>query len=165
VVVISLIAAVADNGVIGAGGAMPWRLPSDLKHFRRVTMGKPIVMGRRTLESIGKPLDGRLNVILTRDPAFAQPGTVAATSLDAALETAAAVGADEIIIGGGGEVYAAAMARADRLYITHVALAPDGDTVFPPIDPALWQAVSDEPMQRSERDSAEARFVVYERRA
>ena len=142
---IVLIAAVADNGVIGQGGGMPWRLSSDLQHFRRLTMDKPVVMGRKTYLSIGKPLDGRTTIVASRDPSLAIPGALVAPSLAHAL--AAARGdalrraASEIVIAGGAEIYAQAMALADRLEITHVHARPDGDTLFPRIDPAIWREV------------------------
>ena len=165
---LSLIAAVPENGVIGADGAMPWRLPSDLRIFRRITMGKPVVMGRRTLQSIGRPLDGRDNLVVSRDPAFAMDGiTVFAdleTAIEEALRRAATRDPAEAIVAGGGMLYAATIDRADRLYITHVAAAPEGDTHFPAIDPALWIKVAGEPIPRSPRDNADAEFAVYERR-
>jgi len=151
-----LIAAVADNGVIGLGGDMPWRLKADLQHFRRLTMGKPVVMGRKTYQSIGKPLDGRSTIVASRDPALAIPGILVAPSfahaLGAAHGDALRRAASEIIIAGGAEIYAQAMPLADRLEITHVHARPDGDTLFPPIDPAIWRQVDrkEPPGQRAE---------------
>jgi dihydrofolate reductase len=162
---VSLIAAVADNGVIGVAGEMPWRLSTDLRRFKRLTMGKPVVMGRKTFESIGKPLAGRVNIVVTRQPDFAAEGVVVASSLPEALEAARAqVGEDgEVMVIGGGEVYAAAIGQADRLYITHVAASPDGDARFPPIDAAVWRVRSREPAPAGEKDSAASTFVVYDR--
>ena len=166
--VIALIAAVARNGVIGAGGALPWRLSSDLKHFKAATMGKALVMGRKTFQSIGAPLPGRTTIIVTRDPRFAPKGATVAADLDAALRlaeaAARAAGSDEIIVAGGGEIYAQAIGRAARLHITEVDLAPPGDAHFPPIDPTLWREVSRAKGERSSRDDADFAFVEYGRR-
>jgi len=163
---VSIIAAVAANGVIGADGAMPWRLSTDMKRFKRLTMGKPVVMGRKTFESIGKPLAGRLNVVVTGNPGFRAEGVAVAPRLEAALALAAGSAGDvhEVVVIGGGQVYAATMDLADRLYITHVAAEPEGDVHFPEIDPAIWQPVLEEDVPAGERDTAATRFVVYERR-
>lgn len=163
-----MIAAVGENGVIGAGNAIPWRLPTDFAHFKRTTMGKPLIMGRKTFESIGKPLPGRTNIVVTRQAGYQPDGVVVVGSLAAALDHARVVaatdGADEIVIGGGGEIYREAMSLADRLYITHVAAAPAGDATFPSIDPESWAMVAELPVERTERDSADFRVKVYERR-
>jgi dihydrofolate reductase len=162
-----LVAAVARNGVIGTNGGLPWRLSSDLKRFKALTWGKPLVMGRKTFESIGRPLPGRETIVVTRDPAFASSGTLVAHSLDAGLDLAAeragATGVDEIIIGGGGEIFAQTMARASRLFITEVGLDADGEARFPPIDPREWREISREPGERGERDEADFAFVSYGR--
>ena len=159
-----IVAAVARNGVIGTSGGMPWRLPSDLKRFRRLTMGKPIVMGRRTYESIGKPLPGRLNIVVSRSR-LSLPGEVKqARDLDAALAIAdAEPGSDEVMIVGGGQIYRAALPAADKLYITHVAAEPAGDVTFPTIDLAVWRPISREVTAAEPNDSAATEFVVYER--
>jgi dihydrofolate reductase len=166
---IVLVAAVAANGVIGADNDMPWKLSSDLKHFKAKTMGRPVVMGRKTFLSLGKPLPGRPHVVISRDASYAPEGAEAATSLDAALtraeELAAELGVDEIAVIGGGQIYAAAMERADRLEITEVQAEPQGDTRFPEIDAAIWQEISRTPGDRGERDSAGFEFVTYRRRA
>jgi len=139
---IALVVAVADNGVIGRGGDLPWRLPEDLKYFRAVTMGKPIVMGRRTYESIGRPLPGRPNIVITRNPDFHVDGVDVAATLDDALEIAARraeeAGVSETMIIGGAEIYRAALPRADRLYLTEVHEAVGGDTLFPDYDRNEW---------------------------
>jgi dihydrofolate reductase len=159
-----IVAAVARNGVIGAGRDMPWRLPSDLRRFRRLTMGKPIIMGRRTFESIGKPLPGRLNIVVSRTPPELPPGVKTAPDLDAALAIAdAEPGADEVMIVGGGEIYRAMLPRADKLYITHVATEPEGNVTFPPIDASVWKAVKREAVAAEPGDSSVTEFVVYER--
>lgn len=166
-IVVSMIAAVAQNRVIGADNGMPWRLPADLRRFKAVTMGKPIVMGRRTYESIGKALPGRLNIVVTRDKTLKLEDAVASASLDeamaAAKEAAARSGAGEIMIAGGGQIYAEAMKNAERLYITHVAAMPDGDTVFPIIDEGIWKIVHEETLARGEKDSADTAYRIYER--
>jgi dihydrofolate reductase len=162
---LSLIAAVAENGVIGDRQQMPWRLSTDQKRFKRLTMGKPVVMGRKTFESIGKPLSGRVNIVVSRQPGLAPEGALIAPSLDAALALASerAGAAGEVMVIGGGEIYGAAIERADRLYITHVAAMPQGEVRFPQIDPAVWRAVSREAVAASDKDSAATTFVVYER--
>jgi len=164
---LSLIAAVAENGVIGAGDRMPWRLSSDLKRFKSITTGKPVVMGRRTFETIGKPLAGRLNIVVSRKTDFAPDGVVLAPSLEAALikagEKARASADKEIMVIGGGEIYREAIDLADRLYITHVEAAPEGDTQFPPIDPGFWRATVSEHTPAGPKDSAATTFVIYER--
>ena len=162
-----LVAAVARNGIIGGGNRLLWRLSSDMKRFKALTMGKPLVMGRKTFQSIGRPLPGRETIVLTRDSAFEAEGVRAAHSLDAALalarERAVAMGADAIVIAGGGELYAETIGRADRLAITEVALEPDGDVRFPPIDPTVWREVFREPGKRGPKDEADHVFVEYAR--
>ncbi|WP_297836479.1 dihydrofolate reductase [uncultured Roseibium sp.] len=165
-----LIAAVARNGIIGSDNDMPWRLPSDLKYFKRLTLGKPVIMGRKTFLSFGgKPLPGRPHVIVSRDPDYAPEGAEAATSLEEALrrgmELAADLGVDQVMCIGGGQLYAQAIGKADRLEITEVDAQPSGDTRFPDIDPEVWQEVGREPGQRTERDSADFTFVTYRRKA
>ncbi len=165
---VMLVAAVAENGVIGRDGDMPWRLSTDLKRFKALTLGKPMIMGRKTFESIGKALPGRDTVVVTRSTDFAADGVLVAHSLDEALvvaqECAATRGADEIAIVGGGDIYAQAMPLATRLHITHVHASPDGDTIFPQIDAAEWAASHTEDVPAGERDTASTRYVVYERR-
>jgi dihydrofolate reductase len=165
---VALIAAVARNGVIGSSGALPWRLSSDLKHFKTATMGKPLVMGRKTYVSIGGPLPGRTIVVVTRDRSFAAEGILIARDVDEALalaEAAArAAGVDEIVVAGGGEIYAQTIGGASRLHITEVDVAPVGDAHFPPIDPAQWREVSRRQGERGPRDEADFAFVEYERR-
>src|SRR5687767_899790 len=134
---IAMIAGVARNDVIGADGGIPWKIPSDMGFFKRMTMGKPIVMGRKQYETVGRPLPGRTNIVVTRQAGYQPEGVIVVHSLDAGLETAkriaAAEGASEVMVIGGGGIYAQAIARADRLYISHVDLAPEGDVLFPPI--------------------------------
>ena len=163
-----LVAAVARNGVIGAKGGLPWRLSSDLKRFKALTWGKPLVIGRKTFESIGRALPGRETIVVTRDHAFAPLGALVTHSLDAAVALAAerahALGADEIIIGGGAEIYAQTIiARANRLFITEVALDPEGGARFPRISPREWRETRRETGERGPRDDADFAFVDYER--
>lgn len=161
--------AVADNLVIGKDNDMPWHVSSDLKRFKAMTMGKPLIMGRRTFQSIGRPLAGRTNIVVTRDEDFTAEGVIVARSIEAALERAVAQAkqdeADEIAVIGGGAIYNALWERADRLYVTHIHGTPDGDTYVPAIDPALWRCVSREEPNQGPRDSAAFSFCVYERQS
>ena len=165
--VISLVVAVAENGVIGRNGQLPWRMPSDLKVFRRLTMGKPIVMGRRTFASIGKALKGRDNIVVTRDSSFQAPGVMVATSLQDALaiaKRAARLGAaDELMVIGGAEIFALALPLADRVYLTRIHANPSGDIVFPALDAAHWSATEREPISPDPRDDHKATLTIYER--
>jgi dihydrofolate reductase len=163
-----LIAAVARNGVIGAAGGLPWKLPSDQQFFKRVTMGRPLIMGRKTYESLGRPLPGRTNIVATRRPGYEAPGAVVVGSFDAALvaarAAAAADGVGEIFVIGGGEIYQRAFEDADRLLITHVDAAPQGDTIFPEIDPAVWAGSDVDAVERSDRDTHPYVIRMYRRR-
>jgi dihydrofolate reductase len=164
---LAIVAAVARNGVIGANGRLPWRISGDMKRFKALTLRKPLVMGRKTYLSIPRPLPGRETIVVSRDPAFAPPGAAVAPTLEAALDLAAerarAMGADAIVIAGGGEIYAETIARASRLFITEVALEPEGDARFPPIDPSEWREVRRERGERGPKDEADFTFVEYER--
>jgi dihydrofolate reductase len=167
---VALFAAVSQNNVIGRDGDMPWKLSTDLKRFKAMTLGKPMVLGRKTLESFGgKPLPGRPHVVVTRNTALSIEGVEVVTSLNAALERAAeiaaATGAEEIGVIGGGEIYAQAIGRADRLYITHVeTVIEDGDTVFPEIDVSVFDKVEETFVPSGEKDSFPTRFAIYHRR-
>lgn len=165
---VAMIAAVGANGVIGAAGEIPWRLPTDFAHFKRMTLGKPLIMGRKTFESIGKPLPGRTNIVVTRQAGYAPEGVIVAGSLAEALaraqEIAAESGASEVMIGGGGEIYHEAMPLAERLYVTHVEASPDGDAVFPDIDPKIWEVEDVLALGRGERDSHAFTVKTYCRR-
>jgi dihydrofolate reductase len=164
---IILIAAIADNGVIGRGNRLPWRLKSDMRHFRAVTMGKPVIIGRKTYLSIGKPLAGRTTIVVSRDHAFAAPGLLVAPSLDAAF--AAARGdalrraADAIVVAGGADIYAQAMVRATHLAITVVHKRAEGDARFPAIDPKIWRETKRDELEAAAEDDAPFAFVSYER--
>ena len=164
---IVFIAAVADNGVIGRGGTMPWRLKSDMRHFRALTTGKPVVMGRKTYLSIGKPLKGRTNIVVSRDEIFAAPGILVAPSVDAALAVARGDawrrGADEIAVIGGADIYRQTMACADRLVISQVHLRPAGDTKFLPVEPGAWTEVARSEHQAGPGDEAGFTVLVYQR--
>lgn len=165
---LSIVAAVARNRVIGRDGGLPWRLSSDLKRFKALTMGKPIIMGRKTWDSLGRPLPGRPHVVVTRNGAFSEPGVERAESLAAAIARAEALaddaGAGEVCVIGGGEIYRQAIGCADRLHLTHVEAEFDGDTVFPEIDPSVWECVREERLPAGERDSHATRYAVYRRR-
>jgi dihydrofolate reductase len=164
-----LVAAVADNGVMGQGGGLPWRLKSDLRNFRAITMGKPVVMGRKTYLSIGKPLAGRTNIVVSRNRDFAAPGVIVAPGIEAALAVARGDAlrrsADAVAVIGGAELYARMIGYADRLVITHVHLRPEGDTMFPAIDPRLWREVERSEHDRGPDDAAGFTVLVYERHA
>jgi dihydrofolate reductase len=153
---INVIAAVAQSGVIGANNQLPWRLPADLKRFKALTMGHTLVMGRKTFDSIGRPLPGRATIVITRDRTWTREGVTVAHSLDEAMEHASG----EVFVAGGSEIYALAMERAQRLYITHVKEPFDGDAYFPPIDPAIWRAVERELHEEGELPFE---FVTYSR--
>jgi len=165
---IAMIAAVGRNGAIGAKGDLPWRLPSDFAFYKRTTMGRPLIMGRKTFESIGRPLPGRTNIVVTRQADYAPDGVEAFGSLEDAIARAQEIaqrdGVDEVFINGGGELYREAMGLAERLYITHVDAAPDGDTFFPQIDPVEWTGRVVPDVMAGERDSAKFEIRVYERR-
>ena len=165
---IVLVAAVGSNGVIGYRGQLPWRLKSDLKHFRNVTLNRPVVMGRKTYESIGKPLDHRTNIVLTRDFTLKASGAVMATTLEAALavarDDARKRHTDEIMVIGGGDLFEALLPRAARLEITHVHAAPQGDVHFPLIDPNIWKEVSRREFPAGPQDSAPFAVAVYKRK-
>jgi dihydrofolate reductase len=164
---IILLAAMSENGVIGRGNALPWRLKSDIAHFRALTMGKPVIIGRKTYLSIGKPLSGRTTIVVSRNRAFAAPCILVAPSLDAAL--AAARGdalrrqAAAIVVAGGADIYAQAMPLASRLVITHVHQRVEGDALFPAIDPQVWREIAREEHAASAGDDAPFAFVTYER--
>lgn len=163
---VSLIVAAAANGVIGRDNRMPWHLPEDLAHFKRLTLGHPVIMGRKTCESIvaalGKPLPGRANIVVTRQAHFPAPGCTVASSLEAAL--GAARDADEVFVIGGAEIYRLALARADRVYLTRIDAEFDGDATFPTLDPAEWREVAREEHPPTGGRAFGFAFLRYERR-
>jgi dihydrofolate reductase len=160
--------AVAENGVIGAHGAIPWRLKSDMQRFKALTIGKPVVMGRKTFVSLRRPLPGRTNIVITRDADFRRPGAVVTTSSEAAL--AIALGdalrrsAAQIAVIGGAEIYAQWLPQADRLEVTEVHARPEGDTYFN-VDKAQWEEVARERHPAGPDDSADFSYVTYRRRS
>lgn len=164
---IALIVAAADNDVIGRNNALPWDLPADLAHFKRLTMGKPILMGRKTFESIGRPLPGRSNIVITRDPQYTAAGVQVVHSVDEALSLAEDIalidGAEELMVIGGAEIYRLAMPAATRLYLTRVHAQPQGDAFLPSIDWSLWDEVSRDVKVGGEAQPAHT-FLAYRRK-
>ncbi len=157
---ISLIVAVADHGVIGQQNALPWRLSGDLKRFKAVTMGKPIIMGRKTFDSIGKPLPGRANIVVTRQSDLQLPGCVVVSSLEQALTS---VQADEYMIIGGAEIYRQALPLAQRVYLTRVHANISGDAFFPVLEPSQWHETSREDAPADEQNQYAHSFITLER--
>jgi dihydrofolate reductase len=164
---IAFVVAVAENGVIGRDGKLPWRLPTDLRRFRKLTLGKPMVMGRKTYESIGKPLDGRDSIVVTRQRNFAAAGVHVATSVEEAIglgrELAEKRGVDEVMVIGGEGIFRAALGDADRIYLTLVYGTPAGDTRFAIPDAPAWHETAREPMPQGSGDEYPADFIVLER--
>ena len=163
---IAFVVAVAENGVIGRRGKLPWELPSDLKRFRKLTMGKPMIMGRKTYESIGGPLDGRDTIVVTRRRDFAPPWVHVAASVEDAValgyELAAKRGVDEVAVIGGEEVFRLALPHADRIYLTLVHGTPAGDIHFAVPDAGTWRETAREPMAQGPRDQYPADFLVLD---
>ena len=159
--IVALIAAVARNGIIGKDGGLPWRLPTDLGRFKALTLGKPLVMGRKTYDSIGRPLPGRRIIVVTRQTDWRRDGVEVAHDLDGALRLTA--DAPEVMIGGGGEIYREALPRAGRLYLTEVNLAPEDGVRFPELDLTEWRETLREIVPRGASDEADFGFVNYER--
>jgi dihydrofolate reductase len=162
---IALIVAVSQNNVIGRDNQLPWHLPEDLKYFKSVTMGKPILMGRKTFDSIGRPLPGRTNIVITRDPEWTAQGVEIASDIEVALamgkKACQAVAVDEIMVIGGAQIYQKLLPYADRLYLTRVEAKVQGDAVFPEIDPAQWQQIAEEIPEKI--DSHPYRFLIFDR--
>jgi dihydrofolate reductase len=159
---LSILVAVAENGIIGREGRLPWRLPDDLRRFKRLTTGHAIVMGRRTYESIGRALPGRRSVVLSRDGTFAPHGVEIAGSLDAALSLCA--GEEEVFVIGGESLFREALPRAQRLYLPRVHAELPGDVSFPPLDESLWVPVESEPHAADEQHPHPFTFFTYHRR-
>jgi dihydrofolate reductase len=164
---IVFVVAVAENGVIGSAGSIPWRQKSDMQRFKAMTMGKPVVMGRKTFMSLPRPLLGRTNIVMTRDVHFQAAGAVVVTSLDSAVSVALGDArrrlATEIAVIGGADVYAQWMAVADRLEVTEIHARPDGDTVLAPIDLQEWQQVERSRHPKADGDTADFSYVTYRR--
>ncbi len=165
---ISIVVAVAANGVIGRDGDLPWRLSTDLKRFKALTMGKPVIMGRKTWASLGRPLPGRANIVITRNADFVAEGASVVPSLEAAIalakREAQATGADEICVIGGGEIYRQSIGVADILHVTEVQATVEGDTRFPDIDAQVFEKVFEEDLPQGEKDSHAMHFVTFRRR-
>jgi dihydrofolate reductase len=165
---IALIVAQSQNRVIGRDGDMPWHLTEDLKFFKRTTMGKPIVMGRKTFASIGKPLPGRVNIVITRDPDFKFEGVLIARSLEEGIsmgrDAAKENGVEEVMVIGGGEIYRGAMAQADRVYLTQVHAEVSGETFFPEIDPSQWREAERSEVQVDQASGLEFTWMTWDRK-
>ncbi|WP_375616508.1 dihydrofolate reductase [Bartonella sp. AP58NXGY] len=165
---ICFIAAVAENGVIGREGAMPWHLSTDLQRFKALTLGKPIIMGRKTWDSLGRPLPGRTNIVVTRDCTFNAEGAVVAHSLSQACSLATSVASQndvkEIFIIGGGEIFQQGLPMADKIFLTEVLASIEGDSFFPVFDKEKWTIVQTQDIPKGDKDSHPTRFVVYERK-
>ena len=159
---ISLIVAMAQNGVIGRDNSMPWRLPEDLKRFRAFTLGKPILMGRKTFESIGRPLEGRTNLVLTRDRSWFAHGVIVVHSVEEALTQAST--SDELVVIGGAEIYRLVLPFARRIYLTHVHADVQGDITFPEFDPTQWADVEYSSQPADDEHAYPVTFVTLERR-
>jgi dihydrofolate reductase len=159
---VSLVVAASTNNVIGRDGELPWHLPDDLRHFKRITTGKPVIMGRRTFESIGRPLPDRQNIVMTRDPDYAAEGCEVVASVAEAMDVAG--DADEVMVIGGGQVYRDFLPRADRIYMTRVQAEVQGDTRFPSIDGNTWRLVSSEHHAADDRHRHAFEMMVFERR-
>ncbi len=160
---LALVVALADNGCIGRDGDLPWRLPDDLKRFKQLTLGNPVIMGRKTWESIGRPLPGRLNIVVTRQRGYVAEGCVVVDSLDDAHQDAASSGAKLASIIGGAELYALALPCCDTLHLTRVHADVDGDTFFPPIDWEHFQLVESEDHAADERHAYAFTFETWQR--
>lgn len=164
---VCLVMARALNGIIGAGNDLPWRLSGDLKYFRKLTMAKPVVMGRKTFDSIGKPLDGRDNIVISRREDFVPEGVFVADSVAAALDRASIIAqrdkVNEIMVIGGAQIFAETLDLADKVYLSEVHAEPEGDTHMPDFDPAVWRETAREDFKAGEKDSADYSFVVLER--
>ena len=161
--IISLVVAAATNNAIGKEGQMPWHLPNDMKHFKNVTWGMPVVMGRKTFESLGKALPGRKNIVITRQEGWSAENTVVVKSLEDALFVAAQTDALEVMVIGGGEIYKAYFDKAKRIYMTRVEVTPDADTFFPVIDGKQWQLISQRNHEADEKNPFNYSFQQWER--
>lgn len=164
---IALIVARAANGCIGRNNSLPWYLPGDLKYFKRVTLGKPVIMGRKTWESLKGPLPGRANIVISRQPGYQADGARVVTTLDDALAIAEAVvhieGGEEVMVIGGAQIYAEALPRVTRMYVTEVHAEVDGDAFFPPCDMDAWEEVGREDFAAEGPNPHDYSFVIYQR--
>ncbi len=162
--IISIVVAAANNNVIGKDNQLLWRLPKDMRHFRNITWGMPVVMGRKTFESLGKPLAGRKNIVITRQSDWNVPGTIAVKSLDDAAFLVNEMDVKEMLVIGGGEIYKQAFDKANRIYLTRVDAEPEGDTYFPALNPAAWNLVSQKDYEADEKHMYGYSFQVWEAR-
>jgi dihydrofolate reductase len=160
---ISLVVAAATNNGIGKDGKMPWHLPNDMRHFKNVTWGMPVVMGRKTFESLGKVLPGRKNIVISRQSGWKAEGTVVVKSLEDALFVAKEADANEVMVIGGGEIYRALFEKAKRIYLTRVEATPEADTFFPSLDPRQWYLVSQKDHEADEKNPYNYSFQTWER--
>ncbi|WFO50619.1 type 3 dihydrofolate reductase [Aeromonas veronii] len=161
---ISMIAAMAHDRVIGKDNQMPWHLPADLAHFKRVTLGKPVLMGRKTFESIGRPLPGRRNLVISRNPGYQAEGIEVVGSVEAALALLTGSSVEELMVIGGGHLYAEMLPSADCLYLTQIDLAVEGDTRFPAFDDGQWQRIACESHPADEKNPHHYSFETWQRR-
>ncbi len=161
--IISFVVAAATNNAIGKDGTMPWHLPNDMKHFKNITWGMPVMMGRKTFESLGKALPGRKNIVITRQNEWQADNIVAVKSIEDALLVAKETDAKEVMVIGGGEIYNALLNKAKRIYLTRVEAKPEADTFFPSIDPQHWHLVSQKNHEADEKNDYNYSFQVWER--
>jgi dihydrofolate reductase len=161
--IISLVVAASENNVIGKEGKLPWCLPEDMRYFKNITWGMPVIMGRKSFDSLGKPLPGRKNIVITRQPSWKATGTVVVKNLEDAVFVAQETDAKEIMVIGGGEIFKIAFERAHRIYITRVRAEVEGDAYFPVIDPAKWKLVSRDDHDADEKNLYAYSFQVWER--
>ena len=160
---ISLVVAAAENDAIGKEGQMPWHLPNDMKHFKNITWGMPVIMGRKTFETIGKPLRGRKNIVITRQGGWKADGVIAVKSMDDALFVANETDAKEVMVIGGGEIYRAAFEKTKRIYLTRIKAEVEGDTFFPKLDNKTWKLVSRKENKADDKNPYDHSFEVWER--
>ena len=160
---ISIVVAAATNNAIGKEGKIPWHLPNDMKHFKNVTWGMPVIMGRKTFESLGKVLPGRKNIVISRQPGWEAEGTVTVKKIEDALFVAKATDAKEVMVIGGGEIYKTLFEKATRIYLTRVEAEPEADTFFPPLHPGDWNLVSQQIHEADEKNIFNYSFQLWER--
>ena len=161
--IISLVVAAASNDGIGKDNQLPWHLPNDMKHFKNVTWGLPVLMGRKTFDSLGKPLTGRKNIVITRQADWTATGVSVADSLEKAFEEAKKTDAKEVMVIGGGEIFRMVFEKAQRIYMTRVHSSPEADTFFPSIDPSQWELVSQKDYEADEKNKFNHSFQLWER--
>lgn len=163
-VIISLVVAAATNNAIGKEGKLPWYLPNDMKHFKNVTWGMPVIMGRKTFDSLGKSLAGRKNIVITRHPQWKAAGVVVVKSIDNALFVAKETDAKEVMVIGGGEIYKTFFDKAKRIYLTRVEAEPEADTFFPVLNPKEWSLTSQQNYEADEKNAYNYSFQIWERK-